>query len=70
MHVRSNKDPVEIKGRGSVLSVARILPCEYLLHRRNSFLEDCTVTTEVRAVCEVRITQVEIGGHRRNYARK
>jgi len=38
--------------------------------RRNSFLEDCVVTTEVRAACEVRITQVEVGGPRGNCTRK
>ena len=32
MHVNSDKDPVEIKGKDNVLSVATIFPCEYLLH--------------------------------------
>jgi len=32
--------------------------------------QDCTVISEVRAVCEVRITQDTAGGHRRNYTRK
>ena len=38
--------------------------------RRNSFLEDYAVTIEVRAVCEVRITQVTARGPRENCARK
>jgi len=32
MHVSSDKDPIEIKGMDSVLLVARIFPCEYLLN--------------------------------------
>ena len=32
MHVISVKDPVEIKWRDNVLSIAGIFHCEYLLH--------------------------------------
>lgn len=34
MHVSSDKDPVEIRWRDSVLSVARIFHYEYILHEK------------------------------------
>ena len=44
MHVSSDRDPVEIRWRGSVLLVARIFHCEYLLHAEGIiFLMDCAV---------------------------
>jgi len=48
MHVSSVRDPVEIKWRDSVLSVARIFYYEYSLHVEGIlFLKDCVVGSEV-----------------------
>lgn len=44
MHVSSVRDPVEIRWRDSVLSVAKIFLGEYSLHAEGIlFLEDCAV---------------------------
>ena len=48
MHVSSIRDPVEIRWRDNVLSVARIFLCEYSLHAEGIlFLMDCAVGPEV-----------------------
>ena len=48
MHVSSVRDPIEIRWRDNVLSVARIFHCEYSLHAEGIlFLKDCTVRPEV-----------------------
>ena len=48
MHVSSFRDPVDIRWRDSVLSVARIFLGEYSLHAKGIlFLEDCIVGPEV-----------------------
>jgi len=48
MHVSLVRDPVEIRWRDSVLSVARIFLGEYSLHVEGMlFLMDCTVGLEV-----------------------
>ena len=50
MHVSSDRDPVEIRWRDSVLSVARIFLGEYSLHAEGIlFLMDCVVGLEVTA---------------------
>ena len=48
MHVSSARDPVEIKWRDNLLSVARIFYCEYSLHAEGIlFRKDCAVGSEV-----------------------
>ena len=48
MHVSSVRDPVEIRWRDNVLSVARIFLDEYSLHAEGIvFLKDCTFGLEV-----------------------
>jgi len=51
MHVYSERDPVEIKVKDSVLSVACVFLYRKLMHAvKDSFLEDSTVLT----MCEIR----------------
>ena len=48
MHVSSDRDPVEIKCRDSVLSVSKIFLGEYSLHAEGIlFLMDCAVGPKV-----------------------
>ncbi len=48
MHVSSVRDPVEIRWRDNVLSVARIFLGEYSLHAEGIlFLKDCAIGPEV-----------------------
>ena len=56
MHVYSERDPVEIKVKDSVLSVACVFLYRKLMHAvKDSFLEDSTVLTmcEIRRSCTV-----------------
>ncbi len=48
MHVYSEKDPVEIKVKDSVLSIACVFSKRKLMHAiKDLILEDCSVLEEV-----------------------
>ena len=55
MHVNSNKDPVEIRGRDIVLSVGGFFLKETHPCRRNYLLQVCAVIFEPSEPCEVGI---------------
>ena len=63
MHVSSDKDPVEIKEGTMYYQLD-----EYFSYKGSSsmmriyLLQVCVVISEVSVMCEVRITQVAVGG--------
>ena len=53
MHVNSDRDPFEIKGRDNVLSVGGIFLYRKLIHvEGNISLRDCAVISEFGELCE------------------